>query len=121
MPTVNVEAFEVALEEFAKFAGAGPDHQVLLVLDGAGWHTSKRLRVPAHVHLHFLPPYSPQLQPAERLWPLLHEAIANKPIEDIDQLEAILIERCNALDEDKPAIQHLTEFHWWREAVHPIL
>lgn len=30
----------------------------------AGWHTSVRLRVPEDVHLLFLPPYSPELQPA---------------------------------------------------------
>jgi putative transposase len=37
----------------------------VLVLDWAGWHASARLRVPEHVHLLFLPPYSPELQPAE--------------------------------------------------------
>ncbi len=59
--------------------GAGRDHQVLLVLDGAGWHTSRRLRSPDGLHLLVLPACSPELQPAERLWPLLREAVANPP------------------------------------------
>jgi hypothetical protein len=41
-----------------------------LILDRAGWQSTQRLRVPDHVHLLFLPPYSPELQPAEHLWPL---------------------------------------------------
>ena len=39
LPTVSTEAFQLALDEFAAFTGAGADHQVVLVLDGAGWHT----------------------------------------------------------------------------------
>ena len=49
---------------------------MLLVLDGARWHTSKSLKIPEGIHLEFLPPYSPELQPAERLWPLTNEPIA---------------------------------------------
>jgi transposase len=55
------------LAAFARQVGASPTKQIVLVLDRAGWHTSLRLRVPEHVHLLFLPPYSPELQPAEHL------------------------------------------------------
>ena len=65
--TVNIPAFEVELAAFARAVGASPAKQIVLVLDRAGWHTSLRLRVPDHVHLLFLPPYSPELQPAEHL------------------------------------------------------
>ena len=54
------------LEELAAFAqavGASPTKQIVLVLDRAGWHASGRLRVPEHVHLLFLPPYSPSSSP----------------------------------------------------------
>src|SRR5258707_10811865 len=47
--------------------------QIVLVLDRAGWHASVKLRVPEHVHLLFLPPYSPELQPAEHLWRIRSE------------------------------------------------
>jgi hypothetical protein len=78
LPTVSIAAFTLALTEFAEAVGAGLGKQVLVVLDGAGWHTSAHVNVPAGVHLHFLPPYSPELQPAERLWPLTNEALANR-------------------------------------------
>jgi transposase len=47
-------------------------------LDRAGWHTSTKWRVPTHVHLLFLPPYAPELQPTERLWPLTNTTLANR-------------------------------------------
>ncbi|HEY7091585.1 MAG TPA: transposase, partial [Ktedonobacterales bacterium] len=46
-----------------------PHKQIVRVLDRAGWHSSQRLRVPDYIHLLFLPPYSPDLQPAEHWWP----------------------------------------------------
>jgi hypothetical protein len=65
--SVSIPLFEIELDHFAAAVGASPEKQIVLVLDRAGWHTSLRLRVPEHVHLHFLPPYSPELQPAEHL------------------------------------------------------
>jgi transposase len=67
---VSLPLFEIELAAFARAVGAGPTKQIVLVLDRAGWPTSLRLRVPDHVHLLFLPPYSPELNPAEHLWPL---------------------------------------------------
>ena len=67
LPTVSVAAFTLALQEFAQAVTAGHGKQILLVLDGAGWHSSPHVRVPGGLHLHFLPPYSPELQPAARL------------------------------------------------------
>jgi hypothetical protein len=62
--TVSIPLFEVELATFARQVGASPSKQIVLVLDRAGWHTSMRLKVPEHVHLVCLPPYSPELQPA---------------------------------------------------------
>ncbi|MDR1856416.1 MAG: transposase, partial [Desulfovibrio sp.] len=39
-----------------------------LVVDGAGWHKAKKLVVPKGITLFFLPPYTPELNPVERLW-----------------------------------------------------
>jgi transposase len=47
--------------------------------------------------LFFLPAYSPELQPAERLWPLTNEPIANRCFESLDELEAVLFDRCRRL------------------------
>ena len=47
------------------------DEHIVLVMDNAGWHHSKDLRMPANITPLFLPPYSPELNPIERLWAYL--------------------------------------------------
>ena len=69
--------FEALLASFAQQAGAGRERHIVLVLDNAGWHGPKNLAVPDGITLAFLPPYSPELQPAERLWPLVDAALCS--------------------------------------------
>ena len=120
LPTVSVEAFSLALAEFAQAVGAGPRKQVVLVLDGAGWHASERLELPPGLHLLPLPPYSPELQPAERLWPLLDEPLANRAFAALADLDAILGDRCVALAAQPDRIRAHTHFHWWPRLAEPI-
>lgn len=61
--------------------------RILLVLDQAGWHKSKGLEVPDNIELMYLPPYSPELNPVERLWRYLkHEAVHNILHNTLDKL-----------------------------------
>ena len=113
LPEVDTVVFSLALNHFAKAVGAGPQKHIVLVLDRAGWHSSKDLVVPDGIHLVFLPAYSPELQPAEHLWPLVHEAVANRRIETLDELEDLLAERCRSLANDTNLIRSSTLFHWW--------
>lgn len=92
--------------------GAGRKKQVILVVDGAGWHCAKALVVPAGLHLFALPAYSPELQPAERLWPLWRESIANESFADLPALEARLAGRCQQLHAQPGFIRDLTRYHW---------
>ena len=64
----------------------------------------------------FLPPYSPELQPAERLWSILDEPIANRTFEKIEQLEQVICARCCVLLKQCDFIRGLTHFHWWQAA-----
>jgi transposase len=117
LPTVNVEVFSLALSNFAReVVGLGKDKRILLVVDKAGWHTGKEVNVPEGIHLEFLPPSSPELQPAERLWPLANEAVANRLFEEIEDLEESLVGRCVALCGQPELIRSYTHYHWWPEA-----
>jgi hypothetical protein len=69
--------FEKLLADFGETVGAGSARRIVLVLDNAGWHGEAGLVVPEGLRLVFLPPYTPELQPADRLWPLVDEPIAN--------------------------------------------
>ena len=113
LPTVSVEVFSLALAAFAEEVGAGPDKHIILVLDRAGWHSSARLTLPEGIHLAFLPPYSPEVQPAERLWPLSNEPLANRVFTSLDELEEVQAERCRWLQEHPEIVQAHTCFHWW--------
>ena len=112
-PTVSLEAMALALAEFARDEGIGPDRRAVLVLDRAGWPAAAGLALPEGVHLAFLPASSPELQPAERLWPLLDEPVANRAFADLDELEGVLVARCRALAADRRALKAHTRFHWW--------
>ncbi len=112
VPTVNTKVMSLALAEFARDVGAGADKQVVLVVDGAGWHRSSELVVPAGVELVVLPASTPELQPAERLWPMLREAVANRSFESLDDLQDGLVERCLQLAEQSDVVQAATNYHW---------
>lgn len=121
LPTVSVEAMGQALAAFATDEGIDATHRVALVLDGAGWHTSAHLRIPAGIDLIRLPPVSPELQPAERLWPLLDEPVVNRRLANLDELEAVLIERCQTLRADPATIKAHSLFHWWPDEPSPTI
>src|SRR5215204_1082651 len=77
---------------------------------------AKRSRSRKGIHLEFLPSGSPELQPAERLWPLTNEAVANELFEEIEELEEALVERCLELLGQTESIRDLTNYHWWPQA-----
>ncbi len=62
----------------------------------------------------FLPPYSPELQPAECLWPLTDEVIANRHFETLDEVNAVISDHCCRLADDPDRLRASTLFHWWR-------
>jgi transposase len=113
MPTVNAQAFSLALAAFSQEQEVGPNKHLLLVMDRAGWHRSRDLVIPQGVHLLFLPSHSPELQPAERLWPLSNEPLANRTFASLDELEQVQAERCRWLQAHPEVIRGRTSFHWW--------
>jgi len=70
LPHVNSDCMQLFLDEIAS---RHPNDNVVIVLDGAGWHKCKDLRLPDNLRLLFLPPYFPELNPQEHLWDELRE------------------------------------------------
>jgi hypothetical protein len=110
---VDAALLGAVLAAFAETIGAGEDKLIILVLDNAGWHVSGDLVVPPGIELAFLPAYTPELQPAERLWPLTNEAVANKHFATLADLDTALSERCRALAAMPETIKAATHFGWW--------
>jgi DDE superfamily endonuclease len=92
LPHVNVEAMNIHLAEISRRVTQGA--HAVLVLDGAGWHTSPRLRVPANVSLLPLPRYAPELNPVENLWAFLRANFLSHRV--WDGYDAIVDACCDA-------------------------
>ena len=116
MPRVNIDLFNRVLADFARQFGLGQNKQILLSVDQAGWHKSDKVVLLEGLHKEFLRCYSPELQPAERLWSILDEPIANRTFERIEELEQLLCARCCVLLQQREFIRALTHFHWLQEA-----
>jgi len=113
-PTVNTVLMNKHLEFISE--EAGPGSHVVLVLDQAGWHVSKALKVPRNMTLLPLPPYSPELNPVERVWGYLRSHyLSNRVYRDYDQLFDETTIAWNRLDQTR--LQSVTETAWVRRAI----
>jgi hypothetical protein len=93
--------------------GIDTDRRAVLVRDQAVGHSSPRLAVPEGIPLVVLPSSSPNLQPAERLWPAVDESVANRAFADLDTLETVLLARCRTLEAEPQRLKAQTHFPWW--------
>lgn len=111
--------FQALLAGFAEQTGAGRDKTIVLVLDNAGWHGPAGLSLPDGLRLVYLPAYTPEMQPAECIWPLVNEPVANKHFDTLAALENTIAERCRTLDTLPEAIRGAANFHWWPSPPNP--
>ena len=98
----------------AEFGRRLPDGvHAALVLDGAGWHGAKALEVPANVTLVPLPPYSPELNPVERVWLYLRErCLSLRVFNDHRAIIAACCQAWNRLAADPDRLRSLCDQPW---------
>ena len=109
LPRVNTAVMTLYLQHYSR--SLPPEVLMVVVLDGAGWHRSKKLEVPENLVLVGLPPYTPELNPAEHLWPLVREATHHQNFTDLSALESALEHRCVELEAQPQVISASTRFH----------
>lgn len=110
LPWVNAQAMSLFLVEVAQRHAS---EFVLMVMDQAGWHVAGDLVVPENMRLLFLPPYSPELNPAEHLWKALREdCFANHVFDALDAVETALASGLAALEADPHRTRSLAGFKW---------
>jgi hypothetical protein len=115
MPTANTFCMNLHLTEISRSVAA--DIQVALVLDGAGWHVSKELRVPDNITLIPLPPYSPELNPMELAWLYLkNHYLANRVYEDHEALYEAGIDAWNRFTADRTRVRSVCHVAWAQSA-----
>ena len=110
LPHVNSECMQVFLDEIAN---RYPNDNVIMVLDGAGWHKSKSFRLPEPMRLLFLPPYSPELNPQEHLWDELREKyFHNRIFDSIGALEDHLVAALRDLENSPDRVKSIAGWDW---------
>ena len=87
-----------------------PDkRKIHIILDNAGYHKSQGVRNFAKelsIELHYLPPYSPNLNPIERLWKIMHEQVSyNKYYEKFSEFTEATLKFFRHIGKNKKLLQ----------------
>lgn len=107
MNTINMSAFLNHVSQ------RHPDDFVVMVLDGASSHRSQDLRVPKNMAIVRLPPYSPELNPAERVWDDIREKeFANRVFGSLGAAIAQAAIGLKRLENAPDALRSLTGWDW---------
>ncbi len=90
LPWVNTDMMNLYLEQMSL---AYRNEEIVLIMDQAGWHKSKDLYVPENITIIYLPPYSPELNPIERLWKYLKtNFIHNRVFDSLKQMMVDMVD-----------------------------
>jgi transposase len=114
LPAVNAAVMELFLAHFA--ATLPEDVHAVMVLDGAGWHDPRALAIPDNITPVPLPPYSPELNPVERVWLYLRERFLSLRV--LDDTDAVIDACCDAWNQlvaEPCRIKTLCDYPWIRE------
>jgi transposase len=89
MPNADTEAMNAHLVEISRTVAEGA--HAVLVLDCAGWYSSRALCIPKNITLLILPPYAPELNPIENVWAYLR---ANRLAISVFETDEEIVGRC---------------------------
>lgn len=108
LPRADTEMMSLFLEHAAvEFA----DYFIIMLVDQAGWHTSKKLKIPENIRLLPQPPHSPELNPTEHVWDDLREKeIANHAFAGLDGVEEKLCEGFQRMESNPQYLRSLVGF-----------
>jgi transposase len=89
MPYCNADGFQHWMDEFSKH---NADEFKLVVLDNGAFHKALTLGVPDNIALLFLPPYSPELNPAEMMWRHIKDRLGNLVFDSLEALSEQVVQ-----------------------------
>ena len=88
LPNVNIDCMNIFLAELSK---VNQDKKIAIVMDGAGWHKSAKLILSKNIRIIIQPPYSPELNPTEKLWQYIKDhTIKNRIYKTLCELENVV-------------------------------
>lgn len=96
LPFCSTNTFQIYLDEFSK---QDPTEFKIMVLDNGAFHKSKALNIPDNIALIFLPPYCPELNPAERMWEIVKANFTGIVFKNLELLSDFIKTQVNELTE----------------------
>jgi len=96
------------IEYLKDFSKQNPKELKIIIIDNAGFHSTKNVELPNNIVLIPIPPYSPELNPAERVWQEVKSKISMKIYDKLENLENKVIDIINSFS--KNDISSLTNY-----------
>lgn len=116
LPYLSSEMFQIFIDEFSKKYG---DTINIMVVDNGRYHIARALEIPSNIKLVFLPPYSPELNPIERLWQFIKDKLASigvfKNLEEVEKRVEYILSRLTSSE-----VQSITGYKYITNTVNAL-
>ena len=106
---VDNKIFEAYLKELSL---QNPKEYKIVVIDNAAFHATKNISIPENIYLLRIPPYTPELNPCEQIWPYLKQRFKNTQVESLKELQEWLAKQICLMD--KETIKSITRNHHYK-------
>ena len=117
MPHCNTDTFQIFLNEFSK---KKPEEFKIILLDNGAFHKAARLIIPKNIALVFIPPYSPELNPAEKIWWKMKRAFSGKLHKTLDNVSSFITKQVKMLSNQMVksicAFEYLRSCPFWTKS-----
>jgi len=111
LPYCNSAAMSLHLAEIS--LAVAPDAHAVLIMDQAGWHTSKKLEVPGNITIVTLPPRAPELNPVENVWQFMRDNwLSNRVFRSYDDIVGHCCDAWNKLIDQPWKIMSIGMREW---------
>ncbi len=113
---VSTKIFEAYLKGISQHR---PEVFKVLVIDNAGFHSTKKIKVPHNIFLINIPPYTPELNPCEQVWKHIKQRFKNKVFKDMEKLREWLYD--NVREMSRKTIMEITSNHHYMKCFNATL
>ncbi|MBS1652289.1 MAG: IS630 family transposase, partial [Bacteroidetes bacterium] len=114
MPYCSGDMFQLYLYQFSE---QNPEEYKIIVLDNGAFHKCKWLKIPTNIALFFLPPYSPELNPAEKMWKHIKRKFTNRYFKSLNEISEFFTLTTNAINKSivksTCAFNYIFSSHFW--------
>lgn len=112
MPDMTTESMNIFLREFKRYLG---EREAVIIMDNAPSHRSNSLDVPEGIEVRYLPPYSPELNPVERVFEDIKKLLKNRVFRQLEELEEAICQIVRAFTFDR--LRSLSFYPYIREVM----